>query len=214
MTDIFIPTLRTDRISKIVNNILETTNEIYHIYFILEKADFERLKSSQTQDYTFLLNKRSQSYAGAINSAFEQTLGSYFFTGADDIVFQKGWLINALALMSDIISVVGTNDQFNREVLSGTHATHYLVKREYIEEIGGTIDNSFPVLYEYKHNYCDTEFIETAKKRGVFKPCLSSIVRHNHWTKGRSKFDEVYKKSHLTKDEDKLTYENRSYLWK
>jgi hypothetical protein len=213
MTDIFIPIMRTERIPKIVANLRETTLSSYRICFIVEKADFEQLRSPEDKSYIILLNKRTPTYSGAINSAFEQTDGDYFFTGADDLEFQKDWLEIALKKMSRF-DVVGTNDLMNIHVLRGEKATHYLVKREYINKNTGTMDKSFPVLYEYNHNYCDWEFIETAKKRGVFTPCLESVVKHNHWTKGRSKRDEVYEKGDLTKNEDLETFNQRRYLWK
>lgn len=212
-TDIFIPILRTERIEKIVANIGSSTNESYNIYFIVEKPDFDRLAVNSGNNYSVLLNKRSATYAGAINSAYEQTNGDYFFTGADDLEFQKDWLEIALRKMKDF-DVVGTNDLMNKHVLKGEKATHYLVKRSYIEKHQGTIDKTYPVLFEYNHNYCDWEFIETAIKRKAFTPCLESIVKHNHWTKGRSKRDSVYEKNDLTKNKDLETFNSRKHLWK
>lgn len=209
-TAIFIPTLRINRIEKIVANIKQNTTKPYRIYFIVEPDVYQNLNHLDE----VILNKRSPTYSGAINSAYEQTSEPYFYTGADDLEFQRGWLDKTLSKMNEKILVVGTNDLMNKHVLAGEKATHYLVKREYIEKYGGTIDNSFPVLYEYKHNYCDWEFIETAQKRGVFSPCLEAIVKHNHWTRGRSDFDEVYRKSESSKNDDKITYNSRRHLWK
>jgi hypothetical protein len=211
MTDIFIPTLRTERIENIVKNISETTFIPYRIYFIVEKADFERLRGSSRGE--ILLNKRSPTYAGAINSAFEQTDGETFFCGADDLKFHDHWLEIALEHTNEY-GVVGTNDKLNIHVKAQKHATHYLVSRKYIEKYGGTIDNSYPVLYEYLHNYCDTEFIQTAIKRHEFKPCLDSIVIHEHWSNEKNKMDSVYEKSHKTKNIDLQTFNSRSHLWK
>lgn len=211
MLDILIPTLRTERIKSIVENISDTTFIPYKIHFIVENPDFERLKGSSRSE--ILKNYHSRTYAGAINSGYEQTDGEYFFCGADDLKFYPDWASIALEKISEY-SVVGTNDMLNIHVQMGDHATHYLVKRSYIEEYGGTIDNSYPVLYEYLHNYCDTEFIQTAIKRHEFVPCLDSVVKHEHWTKGRNKMDEVYQKSHKTKSKDLQTFNSRKHLWK
>jgi hypothetical protein len=211
MTDIFIPTLRIDRIDNIVKNIFDTTFSPCRIYFIVEKTDFERLRGSTREE--ILLNNQSPTYAGAINSAFEQTNGDYFFCGADDLQFYPNWLYIALEFIEEY-GVVGTNDKLNIHVRAKEHATHYLVNRNYIKKYGGTMDNSYPVLYEYLHNYCDTEFIQTAIKRHEFKPCLDSIVKHEHWSKGKNEMDEVYQKSHKTKDIDLQTFNSRSYLWR
>ena len=213
MLDILIPTMRPERMDSIYKNLRESTKLNFKLFFILEAEDFEHYKNLK-RNYHIILNKGSKSYTGAINSAYKQVSSEYFFTGADDLVFHLNWLENAMPLLNKGCEVVGTNDLLNRYVKAGQHATHFFVKRSYIENVGGVIDNSYPVLYEYNHNYCDTEFIETAKKRGVFYPCLSSIVKHNHYTVGRSKFDSVYKKSNETKEIDKKKYEERSLLWK
>jgi hypothetical protein len=211
VTDIFIPTLRINRISDIVKNISNTTFAPYRIYFIVEKPDFELLNGSSRRE--ILLNHRSATYAGAINSAFEQTDGETFFCGADDLQFYPHWLETALEYI-DEYGVVGTNDKLNIHVKAKEHATHYLVSRDYIKKYGGTADKTFPVLYEYLHNYCDTEFIQTAIKRHEFKPCLESIVKHEHWTKDKSKMDSIYRKSHKTKNIDLETFNSRKHLWK
>ncbi|MFA5420858.1 MAG: glycosyltransferase [Patescibacteria group bacterium] len=210
MTDIYIPILRTNRIDEIKKNISQTTYSPYKVYFIVEKPDFERLKGSTRDE--ILLNTSSMSYPGAINSAFNQTNGDYFFCGADDLKFYPNWLEIALKYINDY-GVVGTNDKLNIHVKAQKHATHCLVNRNYINKYRGTIDGSYPVLFEYKHNYCDTEFIQTAIKRNEFKPCLESVVRHEHWSKGRNMKDEIYEKSEKTKHIDQQTFNSRSYLW-
>jgi hypothetical protein len=83
------------------------------------------------------------------------------FAGADDLNFQPGWDTAALALMDGWVQVVGTNDLLNPYVTAGLHATHYLVDRRYLDDVGGVVDQgpgSF--LFDgYDHQYTDTEFI-------------------------------------------------------
>lgn len=207
---IFIPTYRRpESILRVVKNIHEATLEPHEIYFIIERKDIVSRDVLRQHKYKYFYNERG-TYASAINTAFKHTKEPLFFCGADDLKFHKDWL--SYALMVDA-SVVGTNDLYNPMVTSGTSATHYLVKRKYIERMGGTVDDSFPVLYEYKHNYCDTEFIETAKKRACFKPCLDSIVEHLHWGAGKSKRDETYDKNNATAHIDLQTFVQRKQLW-
>lgn len=212
MIDIFIPSLRPERIDQIVANITKVTPTPHRIYFILEEPDYTNKVTSVPQGCTVLLNHHSPSYAGAINSAFEQTAGEYFFCGADDLLFHDNWWVEPLKLMSSF-DVVGTNDLFNPNVKDGRTATHFLVKRSYIDTYTGTMDKSFKVLFEYKHNYCDTEFIDTARKRGVFSPCLDSIVEHCHWGNGKNPKDSVYEKGNQTASEDHQMYQKREQLW-
>ncbi len=94
----------------------------------------------------------------------------------------------ALAQMRDPVQVVGTNDLLNTDVLQGTHATHYLIDRRYIDQAGG-VPGAPPgiVLFEgYGHNFTDTEFIAVARARGVFAPCLASVVEHVHFFAGKA----------------------------
>ncbi|MBW6431571.1 glycosyltransferase [Patescibacteria group bacterium] len=209
MVDIYIPTLRCYKIPDIIKNLTESTSKKIDIFFILEKDDFNKLSGK----YPVILNEGSPSYSGAINTAYKKTSGDYFFCGADDLLFHKNWLEIALEKMDGNIMVVGTNDLFNKNVLSGNTSTHSLVNRDYIKKYGGTMDGSFPVLFEYKHNYCDTEFVQTAKKRGVFSPCLESIVEHMHWGNGKSPRDEVYTKGDATVSLDQQTFNERQGLW-
>lgn len=213
MIDIFIPSLhRPHRISDIISNIRTQTSVKHKIYFIFEKDDFTSIQLAENQKCEVVINEGSPSYAGAINTAFKKSKGECFFMGADDLLFHEDWDIPARKLL-DYYGVVGTNDLYNPNVLDGRTSTHSLVSRKYINEYGGTADNSFPVLFEYKHNYCDTEFIDTAKKRGQFKPCLESVVEHLHWSRGMSGKDATYDKGDMTAGEDHQTFTKRSHLW-
>jgi hypothetical protein len=105
--------------------------------------------------------------------------------------------------------VIGTNDLHNPYVLRGQHATHYLVQYGYIEELSGTFDKLYPVLYNYKHNYTDTEFIKTAIERKEFSFSHASVVEHMHCLFGLNNLDDAYRKSFGTMEEDKPVYESR-----
>jgi hypothetical protein len=113
----------------------------------------------------------------------------------------------------------------NPYVLAGTHATHYLVSRWYLENAGGVADAPPgdpswpaslrpPVLFEgYDHNYTDTEFIETARARGVFAPCLDAVVEHLHVVAGKAQWDETYRKGAARMGDDEVLFQQRRGLW-
>ncbi len=152
------------------------------------------------------------SYAEAINITFPG-LTQPFFLGADDINFGPDWERYAMDCMTDGVSVAGTNDLHHKGVLAGETATHYLVRRSYINEMGGTVDRSYPVLFQYHHNYTNTEFILTARARGKFVPCLKSIVERCHWTWDKAPFDPVYEKGTREFAADTAVFESRKHLW-
>lgn len=213
-TAILIPTYgRADRLSSVVNDIRQNTPEPHAVYFIIEKEDILSFNVCIKNGFKYIFNKYTPSYAGAINTGFEQTHEPYFFLGSDDLHFHKGWLTKCFEKMQNPIRVVGTNDLLNRDVLSSKTSTHSLVSRQYINEQGGTVDNSYPVLYEYKHNYTDWEFIQTARHRGVFTPCLDAVVEHMHPGAKKGPIDETYIKNQATLKEDRATFESRKHLW-
>jgi hypothetical protein len=185
-------------------------------YVIAEAEDPSTVDAAHAAGLDVIINRRTPSYAGAINTAHKQLTSPILFTGADDLAFQPGWLDEALAVLDadPTAQVVGTNDLCNPYVADGTHATHYLVRRGYLDDPGGCIDGPGRFLFEgYRHNFTDTEFIGTARARGVFQPCLSSIVEHLHYTTGKSVNDPTYEKGMVCYGDDQATYAAREPLW-
>jgi len=213
MIAVLIPTLRRpDNIERVVNDLEPTVkrNQVEPI-FIVEKDDAETIAAIEAIQRTYIINTRAPSYSGAINSAVEATTHAYLFMGADDLHFHTDWLPPLLEA-SKTYGLVGTNDLHNPEVLNGSHATHYLVTREYADR--KTIDGHEPFLHEgYVHNYTDTEAVATAKYRGEYTPCLDSVVEHIHWVWGLAELDTTYIKGRDAVDRDHVLYNDRAHLW-
>ena len=210
---VLIPTFqRPHRIADVTTNVLEST-EHANVYFICESDDEATIEAvTFTVGANLIINERSRNYAGAINTGVHGTDEPYVFAGADDLWFNPGWFEAASDAMQYPISVVGTNDLHNPEVLSGAHATHYLVQRTYA--LKGCIDQPGQMLCEkYHHNYCDTEFIATATKRGVYAPCLDAVVEHRHWAWGKATMDATYDKGARTEHLDRALFAERKHLW-
>lgn len=209
MLDVYIPTYgRGIKLNDYYEHIKANTPDC-RVVFIVE--DDDGLSKSAKCD-KLVINKRGRTYAGAINSAWEELQSDLFFCGADDLRFYPGWAEIAISKMVNLIKVVGTNDLHNPEVLAGEHATHYIINGEYIKK-GQSIDGE-PVLPEcYDHNYTDREFIGIAKNNGVYNSCLESVVEHLHFTFGLSQMDATYRKSRIKVDADQNTYESRRDKW-
>lgn len=212
---IFIPTLkRAGRLLKVYQNAKNSSPLVTNVYFIVEKDDQESINMLETNRLLYFINERSRNTQGAINTAYLKTSEEYFFCAADDVDFKSGWLEKCLEKMVDPIKVVGTNDLHNRDVLRGMHANHCLVDRNYIEENSGVYDEKNLVLSEsYFHNWADREFIEMAKSRHVFAPCLEAIVEHLHWIWGLSPKDETYTMQDGTGNQDMRIYLRRKSIW-
>lgn len=217
MIDIIIPTLgRPQRIADMVTAIHDATVEAHQVVLVVEAHDTDTITAANDTDALVVVNRRTRNYQGAVNTAYEDTSGDWLFCGADDLVFHPGWDQECLSLAADLLAdVIGTNDLYNPYVARGMHSTHSLVRRSYLDTLGGVVDQgprSF--LAEcYDHNFCDTEFIATAKMRGRFRPCLTAIVEHLHPCAGKAEMDATYQRSMAEFDRDSRLYDMRMSLW-
>jgi hypothetical protein len=153
-------------------------------------------------------------WARKINYGFTLSEDPFVLLGADDLAFHSGWDTAALEVAERTgAGVIGTNDLGNATVMAGKHSTHPLVRRSYIDEYG-TVDERGKILHEgYRHQWVDTELVETAKARGQWAFAKDSRVEHLHpfWHKG--KMDATYKKALSTPQEDHHLFANRRNLW-
>jgi len=123
-------------------------------------------------------------YAQNVNAGYRQTSESWVCVVGDDVEFKPGWLA-AARKVSERFDVIGTNDTADRprnpDVASGSHADHFFLRRDYIENEGSSLDGPGTVMPEaYGHWWVDREVIGLAKARGVFTPCLDSVIVHHH----------------------------------
>jgi glycosyltransferase involved in cell wall biosynthesis len=154
------------------------------LYFVCDEGDREEIDAVHAAGLEPLLSNRGPSFAQKINSGLEQTSEPWVFVCGDDVRFHNGWLHEARKV-SDRFDVIGTNDTTgqvkNPEVAAGRHADHFFVRRAYVEKYGACLDGPGVLAPEaYRHWYTDKEIVQLAKARGVFTPCLTSIVEHLH----------------------------------
>jgi hypothetical protein len=153
-------------------------------------------------------------YAGKINYGVDHTTSDWFLTAADDLLFHRGWLREALNVhIRTGALVIATNDMVNSAVKAGRHGTHSLVHRNYVAQ--GTIDEPGKLLHEgYSHNAVDVEFTETAQARGVWAFAEKSLVQHLHPTFDRRiKRDATYDKGMKFATRDRVLCAQRRKLW-
>lgn len=220
MIDILVPVLgRPQNAKPLVDSIHAATENPHTILFICSRGDDEQIEAcKETNSVVLLIDGGDFEYARKINHAATWPLRKkpheFVFLGADDLRFLPGWDRHAIRVYRDTqMPVVGTNDLGNPTVMKGRHATHSLVHRSYVER--GTIDEPGKLLHEgYHHNYCDTEFCETAKRRNAFVFAFDSHVEHLHpfWHKGED--DTIYEKGRRMYGPDRRTYTRRRRLWR
>lgn len=219
VVDVIVPTFRRpDRLAGVAANVHEATPVRHVVSFVVEEDDqpsLEAAKALVCAEVRVVVNDRAHNYSGALNAAVASSCAPFWFAASDDLRFRPGWFETARAMIDDQFWVVGTNDLLNTFVLQGLHATHYLVDRRYTDEVGGTVDGGpGTALHEgYDHNYCDTEFIGTAKARVRFRPCLDSVVEHMHWTVRKGPKDATSERAYRHFQRDRQLYDARRPMW-
>lgn len=214
--EILIPTYgRAERLKKVWENCSWNSHTDLTITFVVESDDYPSIEAVKRNGLDYVINQGSKNYAGAINTAYKMSQSEFLFCGSDDLNFHDGWDLELTKVIDEWFDVYGTNDLFNPYVLAGAHATHYLVRRRYLDEIGGVIDRG-PQSFlndDYDHNFTDTEFVWTAKARTKFRPVLSSVVEHNHWGAQKASQDATYLKGMQKIQLDRDLYLSRRQLW-
>lgn len=216
---ILIPVLRRPQnILPLVQSITASTTQPHEILFIASPSDKSEITAliDHGAIYTIMPEdfEGRGDYARKINTGFKAVEAEWYFTAADDLKFHPGWFGAAMKNYEKSgACVIGTNDMGSPIVKSGHHSTHSLVLGEYVEECG-TIDEPGKVLHEgYRHNFCDTELVDTAKWRGAWSFSSNSRVEHLHpdWKKGQH--DPIYVLGKSGWEFDKRYYEARKRLW-
>lgn len=152
-------------------------------------------------------------YAKKINQVIARTREPLIFTGASDLRFHAGWLEAAIGKLAPGIGVVGTNDLGSPRVVSGEHATHMLVTRDYVQRLG-TIDERGKFFHEgYPHEFVDDEAVETAKRRHAWAMALDAHVEHLHPDWGKGERDRMYDQAPARARVGRRVFEARRRLW-
>ncbi len=151
------------------------------------------------------------SFAEKVNRGFEISDEPWLFLVGDDVEFHKGWLDQAMDTASATgAHVVGTNDLANPAVMAGNHATHMLIRREYVTQFGASMDGPGVVCHEgYRHWYVDNEIVTLARRRDVWAACLESHVEHLHPLFGKGEMDEVYRIGQEAAETDRALWTKR-----
>ena len=150
------------------------------------------------------------SFASRMNHGYANTDEPWVFITGDDVTFHPGWLDHAQVVAGDEFHVIGTNDLGNPRVTSGEHATHMLIRRSYVDEVGASWDGPKNVCHEgYRHWYVDDELVVASKQRNVWAMALGSVVEHHHPLWGDTEDDDIYRLGRSFAAEDRETFEKR-----
>jgi hypothetical protein len=190
---------------------LQASTGLAQLLFVVEEDDKAERDALFQAGAEYLLTKR-RTFAEKVNDAWGQAQGApWIMLAGDDVRFRPGWLNHAMhvARVSGA-DVVGTNDLGNPAVIAGRHATHMLLRNDYVREVGGSWDGPGIVCHEgYRHNFVDNEIVEAARQRGVWAPSLGAIVEHLHPAWNKNTPDDVYALGNESYESDRELFVSR-----
>jgi hypothetical protein len=216
---VIVPVLRRPENAKPFMESLRASTGLAHVYAVCSEesdadawvaAGADAYWSEARGDRPIMTDKVS--FAQKVNAAYEQTEGEpWILLVGDDVRFHPGWLDHAQQVARNTgAQVVGTNDLGNERVMSGEHATHMLIARDYIDQQGASWDGPGVVCHEgYRHWYVDDEIVTVAKQRNVWAPALASIVEHLHPAWGKAETDATYVRGQRYAERDQATFRKR-----
>lgn len=209
-TAVIVPVLKRPQNAAPFMTSLRASTGLATVYAIADDDDPETIQAWRDAGAEVIVDNL-RTYPRKVNLGYRKTTQPWLFVCGDDVKFHAGWLDHAqhVAKMLDG-QVVGTNDLANPRVMAGEHATHFLLSRRYVDEVGASWDGPGVVCHEgYGHWWVDDELITAAKQRGVFQMALGSVVEHFHPVWGTAPDDEVYAKAQESAKADKALFDAR-----
>lgn len=221
MIDVIVPVLnRPQNAQPLVDSIQKATTVPFTITFMCSPGDLEE----QAACIHTTANVRTVDWEPGPGDASRKwnlgyTMGHHPFVliAADDLEFEPGWDVAVLKQADRSgAGVIGTNDQANPLVIRGKHSTHPVVRRTYIDTVGGTWHDGPGTVFHlgYSHQFVETELVNAAMQRKEWAFAMTSIVRHMHPIyphRGRNKtpMDDTYKIAMADGRADALLYKER-----
>ena len=212
---------RPENVARLVDSFNATNDGSAQLLYVVESQHHDQLDALDAAGATYIFATRGSSYASKMNEGFSVTDTDWVFLAGDDVEFTPGWIETARTL-SDRFDVIGTNDSEpgrvrNPLVAAGKHADHFFVRRSYVNDDGASLEGPGILCPEaYYHWYTDKEMIQLAKARGVFAPCLESVVIHHHpGYDGREDLranDPTYMKAVEFSEMDEIAFRRRAPL--
>ena len=225
---VIVPVLRRPQNAEPFMRSLRASTGLATVYAVVEPDDQETAKAWEAAGATVIWGHDelmsyaegqtegvAHTFAEKVNLAYRQTRDStdepWLFACGDDVTFHPAWLDHAQHVAEVLKAhVVGTNDLANARVLAGEHATHLLIRRSYVDEVGASWDGPGVVCHEgYRHNFVDDEIVTAAKARAVWQMALGSVVEHRHPLFGTAEDDEVYRLGQSSYEQDGKLFRSR-----
>lgn len=214
--DVIVPVLHRPQNVRTLMTSLKASTGLATAWFVCEPGDTEEMNEVSRYGGRVLIHEGT--FAQKVNMAYRAVHDGELMLEApwvllvgDDVRFRPSWLDHAQDVARRYKpAVIGTNDLANARVIRGEHATHMMIRRDYIDEHGASWDGPGIICHEgYRHWYVDDEIVTVAKQRNTFQSAHGSQVEHMHPIFGGAEMDDVYKKGMEHTEEDKKLFESR-----
>lgn len=209
MVDVIVPVLHRPQNVPTLMRSLRASTGLATATWVCDPDDREEIAAVLAEGGRVIY--KAGTFAEKVNYAYAVTHNPWLLLVGDDVRFRPGWLDQAMAVADwSKAHVIGTNDLLNPRVTRGEHATHPLIRRQYVEEVGASWDGPGVVCHEgYRHWFVDDEIVMAAKLRGTFEAALGSHVEHLHPMGGKVEDDEVYRLGASRQKEDGALFQRR-----
>jgi GT2 family glycosyltransferase len=215
---VIVPVLRRPQnVAPLVES-FEATSRTSHLYFVADHDDVDELWAIYNTDHTPIINHSNVgTFAVKCNLGYRETYDSnepwLLFIG-DDVHFHDGWEEGAFR-EDDGSSFISTNDLSNKAVMEGRHATHPIIRRQWLDEHGASWDGPGTVTHQgYRHWYVDNEWTTVAQQAGEFRFAPDCKIEHMHPIYKKGADDAIYRlgQSHSKHDGELWKARIRSHL--
>ncbi len=207
---VIVPVMRRPQNAAVFMASLRASTGMATVYAVAHEDDADTIGAWRDAGARVLTGDVT-TFAEKVNLAYRETDEPWLFLTGDDVRFHPGWLDHAQQAAGDRYHVAGTNDLGNPRVLTGDHATHLLIRRSYVDEVGASWDGPKVVAHEgYRHWFVDDEIVLAAKERDTWVFAPGSVVEHLHPLWGKAGDDEVYALGQSSAREDRELFERRA----
>jgi glycosyltransferase involved in cell wall biosynthesis len=170
----------------------------YNLSIDLDDTTINEYKTNFVEGFNIIMSNNT-CVVDAANVGAKQAKGDILVLVSDDFECYPDWDIDLINHFTEHKNnVLKTNDG-----LQGWIVTLPIMDRAYYESCG------YIYYPEYKHMFCDTEMTHKAELEGKLHKRMDLLFKHNHYTQGETKKDEVNDKANATWEQGEKIYLER-----
>lgn len=208
---VIVPVMRRPcNVAPLVESLTASTDRA-RLVFVADIDDTAELHALKKHDVDVVLNvdRNRRSFAIKTNIAYRCTDEPWMLLCGDDVRFHPGWVEASIDLYPDH-GMISTNDMGNRRVMHGLHATHPIVRRDWVDQHGASWDGPGTLCHEgYHHWYVDDEWTAVAQAADQFVFAEDAKIEHRHHLFGKGENDATYRFGQQRVDHDRMLYHRR-----